>query len=74
MDKGKIIIAVTRDGRQVEQLSREILANEEKEKEFEYLKENNNYLQAKILQWYAKTKDQEFAVFMDIKKQQKGLI
>jgi hypothetical protein len=38
-----------------------------------YLENKNKMLEAKILMWYSKTKDENFAGFFDIKVMRQGI-
>lgn len=54
-----------RTGKQIESLIK---------RETNNLEEKNQLLEAKILKWYMKTKDEEFATYFGIKEEAHGII
>ena len=66
MDKDEIISAFAfNTGRQIEELIKEQTNN---------LQERNQMLEAKILDWYAKSKDEKFAEHFGIKEARDGMV
>ena len=66
MDNNEIISAFAfKTGKHIEQLIKEQTDN---------LQERNNMLEAKILNWYAQTKDEKFAEFMGITESHEGCL
>ena len=66
MDKNEIISAFAfKTGKQIEQLIKEQTDN---------LQERNQMLEARILDWYAQTRDEKFAEFMGITEARNGRV
>jgi len=65
MDNDFISAFASNTGRQIEELIKEQTDN---------LQESNQMLEAKILDWYAKSRDEKFAEHFGIKEDRKGRI